>query len=137
MTGYQLKITIKGSKPPIWRRVVVPQRISFADLDAVIECIFGWEHAHLYEFYFPKERVYISMPDDFDSDFGADFDEKFDADEACIDSWIEAGDKFEYTYDFGDNWEHTVLVEKLVPYENRYAYVIKSKGPYMLSLIHI
>ncbi|MCI9075562.1 MAG: plasmid pRiA4b ORF-3 family protein [Dorea sp.] len=133
MTGYQLKITIKGSKPPIWRRVVVPQRISFADLDAVIECIFGWEHAHLYEFYFPKERVYISMPDDFDSDFGADFDEKFDADKACIDSWIEAGDKFEYTYDFGDNWEHTVLVEKLVPYENRYAYVIKSKGPYMIE----
>ena len=41
MKGYQLKITIKGSSPPIWRRVVVPEKISFEDLDNVIEYIFG------------------------------------------------------------------------------------------------
>ena len=36
MKGYQLKITIKGSSPPIWRRVIVPEKISFEDLDNVI-----------------------------------------------------------------------------------------------------
>lgn len=133
MTGYQLKITIKRSKPPIWRRVIVPEKISFADLDDVIECIFGWEHAHLYEFYFPGEGTYISMPDDFADDFDSGFGGKFSADKTCVDNWINAGDKFEYTYDFGDDWEHTVLVEKLVPYEKRYAQVIKSKGPNMIE----
>ena len=136
MKGYQLKITIKGSKPPIWRRVIVPEKISFDDLDTVIECIFGWEHAHMYEFSFPGEMCRISMPSDIlgvDLGFGDEFADDIPADEAGIDSWINAGDKFEYTYDFGDNWEHSILVEKLVPYENRYAQVIKSKGPYMLE----
>ena len=50
MKGYQLKITIKGSSPPIWRRVIVPEKISFEDLDNVIEYIFGWTHDHLLEF---------------------------------------------------------------------------------------
>ena len=136
MKGYQLKITIKGSKPPIWRRVIVPEKISFADLDAVIESIFGWEHAHMYEFCFPGERRHITMSSDIfgmDFGFGDEFADDISSDEACIDNWINAGDKFEYTYDFGDNWEHSILVEKLVPYENRYAQVIKSKGPYMLE----
>ena len=61
MAGYQLKITIEGSHPPIWRRVLIPDGISFADLDRVIEEIFGWEHAHLYEFYFPDFQVNISF----------------------------------------------------------------------------
>lgn len=133
MKGYQLKITIKGSKPPIWRRVIVPEQISFADLDDVIECIFGWEHAHLYEFYFPKNGDRISMPNEFGDGFADDFAEGFSAREECIDNWMDAGEKFEYTYDFGDDWNHMVLVEKLVPYENRYAQVVKSKGPYMIE----
>lgn len=133
MKGYQLKITLKGSKPPIWRRVAVPSKISFADLDAVVECIFGWEHAHLYEFYFPKENTRISMPDEFGDGFADDFADGFSANETCIDNWINEGDKFEYIYDFGDYWVHSVLVEKLVPYENRYAQVIKSKGSYMIE----
>lgn len=48
--GYQLKITIKGSHPPIWRRVIVPGKINFQDLDDIIEDLFGWTHDHLYEF---------------------------------------------------------------------------------------
>lgn len=125
MEGYQLKITIKGSTPPVWRRVIVPAKISFADLDEVIECIFGWEHDHMYEFYFPKEKASIVMQDDYDDGIVAG--------EVCIDSWIGAGARFDYTYDFGDNWEHVVEVEKLVPYENRYARVVKSAGPYMIE----
>ena len=41
MTGYQLKITIEGSHPPIWRRILIPAGISFEDLDRIIEEIFG------------------------------------------------------------------------------------------------
>ncbi len=125
MEGYQLKIMIKGSSPPIWRRVIVPGKISFADLDDVIECIFGWEHEHMYEFYFQKKKAHIVMQDEFG--------EGIDANEACIDGWIGKGSKFEYTYDFGDNWKHMVVVEKLVPYEKRYASVVKFAGPNMIE----
>ena len=62
MKGYQLKITIKGSSPPIWRRVIVPEKISFEDLDNVIEYIFGWTHDHLFSFVIPKERIYFNGP---------------------------------------------------------------------------
>lgn len=124
MNGYQLKITIKGSKPPIWRRVVVPEKITFADLDEVIEFVFGWTHSHLYEFRFPQEDVAF-MPE-------PDYDEE-DAGQEYIDKWVKAYASFTYTYDFGDWWEHQILVEKIVPYENRYPVVLKSKGPNMIE----
>lgn len=127
MKGYQLKITIKGSKPPIWRRVIVPEKITFADMDDIIEAIFGWEHEHLYEFHFKDEDVRFTVA----GDFGGYEDE--DAEKEFIDSWMWEGRKFQYTYDFGDYWEHDILIEKIVPYENRYAQVTKSKGPYMIE----
>lgn len=127
MAGYQLKITIEGSHPPIWRRVLIPDGISFADLDRVIEEIFGWEHAHLYEFYFPdfQERVTWdptgeSLADDISVEDG-------------IDEFLEVGSKFIYTYDFGDDWRHIITVEKLVEYEERFPQVIKFKGPNMIE----
>lgn len=127
--GYQLKITIKGSHPPIWRRVIVPELITFYDLDTIIEELFGWTHSHLFEFYIPKfgNRFTGDILDDFD-----DFSDSDEADE-CIDTWIEVGDKFLYTYDFGDNWEHDILVEKVVEYPHRYPTVLKYKGANMIE----
>ena len=103
MKGYQLKITIKGSSPPIWRRVIVPEKISFEDLDNVIEYIFGWTHDHLFSFVIPKERIYFNGP----SEAGDE-----EAVQEGIDRWFYEKAKIIYTYDFGDDWEHTILVEK-------------------------
>lgn len=125
MNGYQLKITIRGSKPPIWRRVIVPDKITFADLDDVIECIFGWTHEHLYNFYFRDTGDNIT----FDPEGLVDTDVRTE----CIDDWFWEGRKILYTYDFGDDWEHDIVVEKFVLYEHRYAEVAKSKGPYMIE----
>lgn len=122
--GYQLKITIKGSKPSIWRRVVVPKQITFYDLDDIIEEIFGWTHSHLFEFYIKSMGVRFT---------GAPFQEEEDNAEECIDAWIREGAVFDYTYDFGDNWEHQIKVEKIVEYPHRYPTVIKSKGPNMIE----
>ena len=60
--GYQLKITIKGSKPPIWRRVIVPDQITFRDLDDIIEEVFGWMHSHMFEFAFGREARFTGKP---------------------------------------------------------------------------
>ena len=122
--GYQLKITIIGSKPPIWRRVIVPEHIAFCDLDDIIEKIFGWTHSHLYEFFIKDWGMRIT---------GAPLMKEEDNAEECIDSWMEVGSEIIYTYDFGDSWEHLIKVEKLVEYEQRYPVVLKSKGPNMIE----
>ena len=62
MKGYQLKITIKGSKPPIWRRVVVPEQFTFCQLHQVIQEAFGWYDYHLHEFEFKKLGLLIRDP---------------------------------------------------------------------------
>ncbi len=122
--GYQLKITIRGSKPPIWRRVIVPEHIAFCDLDDIIEKIFGWTHDHLYEFFIKDWGMRIT---------GAPLMEEDDNAEECIDSWMKVGSEIFYTYDFGDNWEHLIKIEKIVEYEHRYPVVLKSKGPNMIE----
>ena len=122
--GYQLKITIRGSKPPIWRRVIVPEHIAFCDLDDIIEKIFGWTHSHLYEFFIKDWGMRIT---------GAPIMEEEDNAEECIDSWMKVGSEILYTYDFGDNWEHTIKIEKIVEYEYRYPTVLKFKGSNMIE----
>lgn len=122
--GYQLKITIKNSHPPIWRRIIVPDRITFFDLDDIIEKAFGWTHDHMFAFDFKypvAEFVGSPMHDEEDT-----------ADE-CIDEWMDEGRSFLYTYDFGDNWEHVIKVEKIVSYDKRYPQVLKYKGPNMIE----
>ncbi len=124
MRGYQLKITIKGSSPPIWRRVIVPEKLSFGNLDEIIQYLFGWTHSHLYGFRIPKENRYFSP----DSDFVEE-----DAEGKAIDEWFREKAKIEYVYDFGDDWKHEILVEKVVDYDSRFPKVLKYKGPNMIE----
>lgn len=122
--GYQLKITIRGSKPPIWRRVIVPENIAFCDLDDIVEKLFGWTHSHMYEFYIKDWNMRFT---------GAPLMEEEDNAEECVDSWMRVGSEIIYTYDFGDSWEHLIQIEKIVDYEYRSPLVLKAKGPNMIE----
>ena len=125
MKGYQLKITVKGSSPPIWRRVVVPSGITFADLDQIIEYLFGWTHSHLYDFrILDEDLLIIEEPDSY-------YEEE--ANVEIIDDYFYETAKINYTYDFGDCWEHTILVEKEVDYDENFPIVLKSKGPNLIE----
>ena len=123
--GYQLKITIQGSHPPIWRRVIVPGKITFYDLDDIIEAVFGWTHSHLFMFKVGDKR--------FEGSPYPEEDETTDSAAEPIDLWLYESAKLTYIYDFGDDWHHTILVEKIVDYEYRYPVVVKSKGPMMIE----
>ena len=124
MKGYQLKITIKGSSPPIWRRVIVPEKISFEHLDWIIEDIFGWTYSHLYSFVIPHESRHFDGPPEGGDETAA---------REGIDRWFFEKAKINYIYDFGDDWEHTILVEKILDYDKRYPQVLKYKGPNMIE----
>ena len=121
MKGYQIKITIKGSKPPVWRRVIVPEQITFYQLHRTIQLAFGWVDSHLHEFEFPGTGIRIMDSRNEDS-------EKPLREEERIDSWIKAFPRLTYIYDFGDWWEHRLLVEKVVEYSHRYPTVVQYKG---------
>ena len=107
---YQLKVTLKGSKPPIWRRVQVKDNIRLGDLHSVIQCVMGWDGGHLHQFI--HQGQYFGEPSDDDCDRVAD-EEKV----RLSDLHLRAKTKFVYEYDFGDGWMHDIVVEKTLSVE--------------------
>jgi hypothetical protein len=123
----QLKVTLRDSKPPIWRRVLVPDTFTLGDLHTAIQVAMGWTNSHLHNFTI-GQNVYGMTGDDmgFEFDFGMD---DIDEDSVTLREVLPAeGKKFRYEYDFGDGWEHEVLVEKILPMEGGAAYPRCIKG---------
>ena len=103
---FQLKITLDGITPKIWRKFLVKDNISFHDLHNIIQLTMGWGNYHLYSFYINKEE--IGMPDpEFRS-------ELTNAKKIKLKDKLSLKQKFGYVYDFGDNWEHILTVEKIL-----------------------
>ncbi|SRR5581483_3870355 len=103
---YQLKITLRGSRPPIWRRIQVRGNTSLAKLHDIIQIVMGWTNSHLHQFQIGEK--YYSDPQ-FDLDFTASERGK------SLDRLGLAPQKhFRYEYDFGDGWDHDILVEKIL-----------------------
>jgi hypothetical protein len=108
---YQLKITLKDvSKPPVWRRVLVPAGVSLGLLHEVVLRAMGWDGGHLHAFGHGGSNYGPS-----DLEFELDNEDE-DEDEVWLDDLLaEPGDKLRYTYDFGDDWVHEIRLEKVLP----------------------
>lgn len=100
----QIKVSLRGAKPPIWRRLELPADTSLARLHAIIQVAFGWDDRHLHVF----ETPYGS--------FGTADRELGHRAEAPV-TLEQIGDRFQYTYDFGDDWTHDIVVEKALDRE--------------------
>lgn len=101
---YRIKVGLRDAKPPIWRRLLVPADVSLARLHDIIQAAFGWQDSHLYVF----ETAYGSFGR-ADRDLGHRA-----AAPVTLEQVAGAKDKIRYTYDFGDDWEHEVLIEEVV-----------------------
>jgi hypothetical protein len=115
---YEFKITLKDIKPKIWRKIQVPEDYNFWDLHVAIQYAMGWEDYHLHQFEImnPKtgDKVQIGMPDD----------DNMCGDELVIETkariakyFLSPKDIALYEYDFGDGWEHEIVLEKILPAE--------------------
>jgi len=103
-TAIQLKITLEGSKPPIWRRIQVAD-CTLDVLHEIIQIAMGWENYHLHLFDWDGDR--FCHPDaELDQD---DYDET----QVYLSQLVADGcKKLRYWYDFGDDWWHTIAIEK-------------------------
>jgi hypothetical protein len=102
--GYQLKVTLRHSRPPIWRRLVVSGDILLSELHHVLQVSMGWFDGHLHDFRNQRNRY-------GDSKF---LEAVIDESETSLRQVApRKGSRLIYTYDFGDNWEHDILVEEI------------------------
>lgn len=111
---HRIKVTLRGSKPPIWRRFEVPSDISLQRLHAVIQAGFGWQDCHLHVF--ETTAGHYGMRDPELEYIRSDAGKRLSA----VADW--PGDHFDYEYDFGDSWRHAVAVEAVQPAEPGVAY---------------
>ena len=113
--GYQFRVSLKGIDPVVWRRIVVPGSYSFWDLHVAIQDAMGWLDCHLHVFR-------IRNPDTGEAnEIGIPDDEPFDDQVQALPGWDiplvayfqQPGDRADYEYDFGDGWEHEVVLEQV------------------------
>ncbi len=124
---YQFKITLEGIRPPIWRRIHVPETYSFWDLHIAIQDSMGWLDYHLHEFTLVNPltglKVNIGFPDD---DFGRKILKGWN--QKIADYFSMENPSADYIYDFGDSWEHKIQLEKTLPREKNVNYPVCIKG---------
>lgn len=122
---FEFKIKLKGSaKPPIWRKIKVNENITFHDLHRVIQAVFDWEDYHLYQFS-PKGWGSTPCLQEESEDDWLPEDEMtpakmfpngrmFNAAEVKLNQYfVQEKQKMVYIYDFGDDWEHEIVLEKI------------------------
>lgn len=110
---YQIKITLQGSKPSIWRRVVIPSDLSLPDFHKVIQTTMGWTNSHLHQFV--KNRTYYSPEMEDESLWDEEDDDDLDYSKYKVSDLLrKTKDKVKYEYDFGDDWVHVIVLEKII-----------------------
>lgn len=145
---YQLKVTLKHTK--IWRRLLVDEEMTFYQLHHLLQIAFDWEDCHLHRFTIKEipedileelEKLEETQGHAFRYSDVAEIGDPsindgmsdlfFDEIEEVLGKWMYLEkDSCNYTYDFGDDWEHLIVLEKILApsLETQYPVCVKAKG---------
>ena len=105
-TVVHIKVTLNDIRPPIWRRLRVPDSMNLGQLSMLIQAAMGWDGGHMHAFEIGGLQY-------GDPEWLEDGENE---DQMTIQKLMRDGiSRFGYTYDFGDNWDHAVLIEKKAP----------------------
>jgi hypothetical protein len=104
-TIHKIKVTLRDSRPPIWRRLELPSGNTLRELHHIIQAAFGWEGYHMWAFEAGQDRYGVA-----DRDLGI----RSAASKRLDQLAPHNGDRLRYTYDFGDDWEHDILIEDIL-----------------------
>ena len=103
LTVFQLHLALLDVKPRVWRRLLVPGALRLSGLHRVMQAAMGWEDSHLHAFSIGDAR-YGPQYDDYPED---EIDER----RVTVIKALDGYESFSYEYDFGDSWDHEVVVE--------------------------
>lgn len=124
---YQIQIALKDSKPKIWRRILIPSDLLLWDFHKVIQTTMGWTNSHLHQFI--KDGIFyqVKYPHDdmWEEMDNVDYKKKKIR---ISDLLIAEKDKIIYEYDFGDGWNHDIILEKILPFDNKIKHPICLTG---------
>jgi hypothetical protein len=107
---FQLKVTLRDIQPAIWWRMMVWEDTTLAQLHTILQIVMSWEDYHLHDFVIGRRRYSVPDPDD-------DMYERKVIDEQRVrlgEVVSRVGTQFTYLYDFGDSWEHDLLLEAIL-----------------------
>ncbi len=105
-TSYQLKVTLRGIRPPIWRRLRIPGTASLRQVQDALQVALGWTNSHLHQFRIGRQTFGLADPE---------APETMDERRVRLCDVATVKSKVIYDYDFGDGWEHDVVVERVEP----------------------
>ena len=141
---YQIRVTLDGSKPPIWRKLAVPSSIVLGELHEVIQIAMGWTNSHMHQFRLRDKSLKPTVDEMRLVDRANAWDQKFldrigsrrvfvtrvmpwgeptemegeDEDAVTLaEVCPKVKSKLTYEYGFGDGWEHTIEVQKIIDHE--------------------
>jgi hypothetical protein len=119
--SYQLKLTLEGVRPPVWRRYTVRDDITLLKLHDLLQIIMGWTDSHLHQFVVRGRR--FNHPD-LDLPPPREDEGKVQ----LRDVLKKPTDRMVYEYDFGDGWAHALVLERVLPHELRARYPVILDG---------
>jgi len=119
---YQLKATMNGIRPLIWRKFQVESDANLYHMHLVLQELMGWYDYHLHEF--TIDGIYYGDPEAVDMGPNEIVSDK----KKRLSSIIGPEQRFLYEYDFGDGWEINLIVEKILPVEKDTQYPVCIKG---------
>jgi hypothetical protein len=109
---YQFKVTLRGIRPPIWRRFQVDPDMTFYKFHRILQEVMGWADGHLHAF--DLSGLIVSDAETLANTWEDGVNER----RARLPQYIRReGQKLRYEYDFGDSWDHDVVLEKILPAE--------------------
>ncbi|MEW5986624.1 MAG: plasmid pRiA4b ORF-3 family protein [Chloroflexota bacterium] len=122
---YQMKVTMRHTRPPIWRRFLIRNDATLYELHLALQVVLGWRNTRLYQFLIDGVSYSDSVTaDDLGTKWGVQNGEVVHLHE------LVGGEKakFLYIYNFGHYWEHELLVERMLPFQNGEQYPLCLKG---------
>ncbi|HEY5038211.1 MAG TPA: plasmid pRiA4b ORF-3 family protein [bacterium] len=111
---FQLKVTLKDINPPLWRQLLVSPSTTLFELHDVLQLAMGWTDSHLHEFI--KGDDHFQPPDPNPDPFNeTEYTDSRDVPLSRV--LFKPGDHLDYLYDFGDAWEHDIVLEEILSAE--------------------
>ena len=119
--AYRLKVTLQDVRPPIWRRFTVRDDIILLKLHELLQIIMGWTDSHLHQFV--SGGTHLSLPE-----FDLPSPRRDESKVRLRDVLKKPNDRLVYEYDFGDGWEHAIVLEEILVHEARTRYPVILDG---------